>query len=124
MRQIILIVTLLLAMGCSRDDPIVVDSPWERAELVGYTYKLDDTESYASYSFRENGTVFATFGEKGGPLASPILRWNIDEKGILNIGRDERRPDIRLVKIQVDGDQVIVGSPRGGGRSKYKKTKN
>lgn len=110
---------LLLALAaCAPGEP--AGKPWDRAELIGYTYETNDGGVTSSYTFRADDTVDSTF-RKGDAVASPLMFWSLDDKGVLRLGPTRASQDIRWAKVEVKGDIVIVANDRG--RQEYRKSK-
>ena len=78
MNIIWLLVVASVSAGClSLSNKEGSPNRWTAGELVGNTFTLVDTTSYAQYTFHDNGDAIATIGQVDGPLAGPVMRWQI-----------------------------------------------
>jgi len=73
------------------------------------------------YSFMDKGDVVATIGTVGGPVAGPILQWQIDQQGRLVIDFDDFKVFWR--KLSMHGDLIEIEAAAGDKkpyRNRYK----
>ena len=111
---------LVLALaGCSPGGP-APGQPWDRAELVGYTYTTRDGDVESAYTFRPDDVVDATV-KKGDAVAAPVMFWGLDGKGGLDLGVTRTSRNMRWTKVEARGDVVVVVTPRG--RQEFRKSK-
>ena len=98
-------------------------TPWDPAELIGYTFALDAEFNLQTLSFTGAAEVVVHVGVKGRPAARLPCRWALDGSGTLNISDPESGVVVlRLLKIDSTDDQFDV--LRGGKREAYTRTKN
>jgi hypothetical protein len=95
--------------------------PWKASELIGYTYTLVSDKAESILSFSEHGIATYTGGPKGGPYASPLLYWAIDDNGKLKMGGSPGFTSFSWTKIEETGDKVVVES--NGQRATYLKSR-
>jgi uncharacterized protein (TIGR02996 family) len=86
--------------------------PWDSAELVGYTLRLEDDGSVLTFTFAANGIAKIRQGLKGGFVIGADGRWWIDRLGDLNVVASDGRWLFLLTKAKVDGNRYEV--TRGG----------
>ena len=96
--------------------------PWERSELVGYSYELKDHKAVEIFIFQNSGDVVCTIGQRDGPVCGPILRWEIATNGVLIIKDDEHRSQFVLSKTSLDNSKATVLS--SGKRQTFTRSKS
>jgi hypothetical protein len=81
---------------------------WQRSELVGYRYELNHPETLQQFSFDANGDVIANIGQRDGPVAGPILNWELTTNGVLVIKDHDQRIHYSFSKISLNLKKATV----------------
>jgi len=96
----------LMLVGCSREKDLAA---WRIEDIVGWRYELISDEAVLVYRFHQNGVVAVQAGVIGGPLASPMDYWAIDENGSLVVsGSDGVSKHYQLISFTKDSARVRV----------------
>ena len=88
-------------------------STWLQQELQGKRLELVHERVIEEFSFGAEGSVNATFGEKGGPIAGPILDWRL-ENDVLIISEGPKgasAEELRLISVR--GNVLTVKTKSG-----------
>jgi uncharacterized protein (TIGR02996 family) len=88
------------------------DARWDPFEVVGQTLRLEDDSAVLAFTFAADGSVVYRVGRKGGILLPARGRWQIDERGALDITGPDGKPAYLLTKEYTDGHRYQV--TRGG----------
>jgi hypothetical protein len=93
-----------LLVGCAHSV-----KPWNRSDLVGCRWELDDPKQIQDFSFLDDGAILAVLGEKEGFMTMPTLDWKLTPKGVLVIKDDEGfRSTYRKIASDTNTATVIV----------------
>ena len=86
---------------------------WARQELQGKRLVLIDERIIEEFSFGADGYVDATFGEKDGARAGPILNWRL-EKEVLIISEGPKEAGVEVLRlISIKGNVLTVKTKSG-----------
>lgn len=106
---------LLFFIACSNNEHKTVPGqkpqPFTTNELVGYKLTLVSKTGIADYTFVDKTTIVANIGTVGGPVAAPLLEWEIDGQGRLVIDFYSFKEYWK--KLSVMDDQIEVEYSRG-----------
>lgn len=72
---------------------------WSLTELQKHTLTLQDSQQVQTFIFGEGNSVAAILGSKE-TVTNPLLYWEIDQDGALNIYDDGKTITFRLVKLE------------------------
>ena len=112
MKIIGLLLVASISAGCLYlSDKAALPNRWTAEELVGTTFTLVDPIRYAQYTFQENGDAIATIGQVDGPMAGPVMRWQITRAGALVISYEASQT--KWIKKEWDKDRVVVITDTG-----------
>ena len=86
---------------------------WSRQELPGKRLVLMDERMIEEFSFNADGSVNATFGEKDGARAGPILDWRIENE-VLIISKGPKRESVEELRlVSINGNVLTVRMTSG-----------
>ena len=87
MKSLALIIVLVFLAACSNTAQTTVSGQqanhFSADELIGHRLSLVSKTRVGEFSFMDKGHVVATIGTVGGPVAGPVLDWEIDQQGRL-----------------------------------------
>jgi hypothetical protein len=100
------------------DNSAQVKIPWKADMLIGHRFTLADSRTCLELSFYSNGNCAATIGDWNGLICGPMLTWNIDKDGMLDVGDTETHYHMvlqgiggKFFRVLLNGkDQVMIQS--------------
>ena len=63
--------------------PVTLTIPWTAAMVENQTLKLEAPRTVESFTFRPDGSVIATIGQKDGAVAGPVFRWALEKEKLV-----------------------------------------
>jgi hypothetical protein len=115
MKSLVLIIVLVFLTACSiKAQPTVSGQQANRFypdELIGHRLSLVSKTSVGEFSFVDKDHVIAIIGTVSGPVAGPVLEWQIDQQGRLVIDFSGFKQT--WTKLSVHGDLIEIECSTG-----------
>jgi hypothetical protein len=113
-RTLIGITIVLMSTASYADAPSPIEPlpanirGWSADWLIGTTLTLVSDTQILSMHFADRSYTAVTLGEKGGPIAGPLLSWRIESEKLF-VG-DAVKPIERLEFLSISANKLLVGS--------------
>lgn len=110
-KSLVLIIAVMFLTACSNITAQTSLSEQQKnrfssEELIGHRLSLVSKTSIGEFSFVDKGHIVATIGTVGGPVAGPVLEWQLDRQGHLIIDFDDFKQS--WTKLSMHGDLIEV----------------